>query len=381
MIGVRSRRIQRGDVFYIRFDNSVGSEQGVGRPGVVISSDTGNNSDTSVYTVALMTTASKNRNLNVPVWTGNRQSYVLCNQIYTYDQIRFGDYRCTLTEKEMAAVDAALGVALGLHIEDNHEEEIAALKAAHAKEIEKIKRDQVESDMYKRLYEKALDLLSELKFSKDLGESEPKVEEFVEEEGPVDINRCEESDLRKLGFPAQVAKMIVSARPYLDVDDLRGVPGVTSIGYRLVEKRITVGDTAEFRKKPKSKQKLLDVNSATFDELREVGFSSNFALNVINNRPYRAKEDIRDLPGMTESVYEAMKNNIKVVPVVDDDRVNINTASAKELTEKAGIEKSISYAITGYRNKNGLFETLDDLLDVPRFTATRLKKVRDKLTV
>jgi len=61
--------------------------------------------------------------------------------------------------------------------------------------------------------------------------------------------------------------------------------------------------------------------------------------------------------------------------------VNVNTASAAELTTISGIGESKAKAIVDYREKNGAFKTVDDLKAVQGIGDKLLEKVRPQVTV
>jgi competence protein ComEA len=64
-------------------------------------------------------------------------------------------------------------------------------------------------------------------------------------------------------------------------------------------------------------------------------------------------------------------------------KININTATAKQLMTVKGINSSKARAIVTYRKKHGNFKSLNDLNKVKAFTkmnSTDLKAIQDQLT-
>ena len=62
--------------------------------------------------------------------------------------------------------------------------------------------------------------------------------------------------------------------------------------------------------------------------------------------------------------------------------VNINTADAETLArELNGIGAAKAEAIVAYRQANGAFKTVDDIVTVEGIGAATLEKNRDKMTV
>ena len=62
-------------------------------------------------------------------------------------------------------------------------------------------------------------------------------------------------------------------------------------------------------------------------------------------------------------------------------KININTASAEELTQLNGIGSSHSVRIIEYREKNGPFKTPQDLTQVPRIGQKTFEKNKDRIRV
>lgn len=62
-------------------------------------------------------------------------------------------------------------------------------------------------------------------------------------------------------------------------------------------------------------------------------------------------------------------------------KVNVNTATWQELSERTGMSTTLAHYISGYRKKNGNYGSLEDLLKVERFKQYHLDKFGDMLTV
>lgn len=162
----------------------------------------------------------------------------------------------------------------------------------------------------------------------------------------VDLNTCSEDDLKSIGFRPDVAKMIIAARPYTYVDDLRGVPGVTRIAYQLVEKKVTVSQVEQPKPKPEKPKTVKRVEPV---------------------KPVEPEEPVKPVEK----------------PVVNEviEKVNVNEASGKEIHEKTGINLNTCYGIVGYRKRNGPYRTLKELINVTNFSSRMLERYRDKLVV
>lgn len=65
----------------------------------------------------------------------------------------------------------------------------------------------------------------------------------------------------------------------------------------------------------------------------------------------------------------------------DSGLVNINTATAAELTTVSGIGASRAQAIVDYREKNGSFGSIDDIKKVDGIKDGLFSKIKDKITI
>jgi len=66
---------------------------------------------------------------------------------------------------------------------------------------------------------------------------------------------------------------------------------------------------------------------------------------------------------------------------VPEAKVNINTASAEELTALPGIGPSYAQRIVEHREKNGPFKRPEDLLNVRGIGDKTFERIRDRITV
>jgi DNA uptake protein ComE-like DNA-binding protein len=260
----------------------------------------------------------------------------------------------------MAAVDSGLADFLALNTAENDLEreklrneelkaKIADLEGKLAASIAEVEKKELDCKVHELAYGKVLDRLVEkqidLDYLKRLAQApnptpvvEP-VEEAPEPENPepvvvveetelVNINTCSEREIMNLGFTFSVARNITAARPFLKMDDLRIVPGMTRIAFGLIEKKVTLGDISEYQK-PKKPVKL--------DPLETVE------------------------------------------PV--EDKVNVNTASAVELSEKLGIDIIACYSITGPRKRDGLYKSIEEVKNCKKLGPRQWEKIKDRICV
>lgn len=61
--------------------------------------------------------------------------------------------------------------------------------------------------------------------------------------------------------------------------------------------------------------------------------------------------------------------------------ININTASAEELTVLNGIGEKIAGRIVDYRNENGKFSSIDEIMNVSGIGEKKFEKIKEHITV
>ena len=64
-----------------------------------------------------------------------------------------------------------------------------------------------------------------------------------------------------------------------------------------------------------------------------------------------------------------------------NNKININTASKEELLTLTGIGESKAIAIINYRNNNGFFKKIDDILNVSGIGNSIFEKIKDSITI
>lgn len=302
----------RGEVYYLLYENPAFPTTRAHRPVVIVSSNKGNEVNPFVLVLGLSTKVRFG--LVYPkVESTGRTSWIKANEIQSVQKDNLASYVCTLTESEMESVDKAMVIALGLSnlVMGEENDEIEKLNDRIAELEDALDDTEIERDVWKRMYGKAIDKIIDHPngiFSQTKAPVAPRVEFEVEEQPePVEINTCTGEELRKIGCTPTMIHWIIEKRPYKRVEDLKAVPSITQIGYKLIESRVCC------------------------------------------------------------------------VPVTP--KININTATAKEISEFLGFSENLSFAITGHRKRNGKFASVSELANVERLPKNFLERFGDKLTV
>ena len=71
------------------------------------------------------------------------------------------------------------------------------------------------------------------------------------------------------------------------------------------------------------------------------------------------------------------QNDIIILYPISDKRISINQASLEELESLPGIGPSIASKIIEYRNKNGFFQTLEDIMLIKGIKLSIFNKIKD----
>ena len=111
--------VVRGEIYSANLDPVVGSEQGGSRPVVVVQNDVGNRFSPTVIVLAVTSQLHKARlPTHVQIHAGAqglaRDSVVLAEQVRTLDKRRLKERIGQLPPEEMARIDQALRVSMGL---------------------------------------------------------------------------------------------------------------------------------------------------------------------------------------------------------------------------------------------------------------------------
>lgn len=118
MRNLKDLQIKRGDVYYVDFGETTGSEQGGIRPCIIIQNDIGNKFSPTVIVNCItsqMTKAKLPTHVEISSKFGlKKDSIVLCEQVKTIDKKRLIKYIGRVNEAIMSKIDLANGVSIGL---------------------------------------------------------------------------------------------------------------------------------------------------------------------------------------------------------------------------------------------------------------------------
>lgn len=119
-------KVYRGEMYYVYPTDYCGSEQGGGRPGIIISNDMNNEHSRTVEVVFLTTREKTPLPTHVHISTAKRPSTALCEQVHTVDKRRLGSYAGEINSNELEKVEKAVAVGLALNLNMNTNKAILA---------------------------------------------------------------------------------------------------------------------------------------------------------------------------------------------------------------------------------------------------------------
>ena len=82
-----------------------------------------------------------------------------------------------------------------------------------------------------------------------------------------------------------------------------------------------------------------------------------------------------------EAVLTGRDQNAVALEMLPGERINLNTASEADLKKLPGIGDGLAAAIVAYREANGPFGEIEELMEVPGIGKGRFAAVEDLITV
>jgi competence protein ComEA len=142
---------------------------------------------------------------------------------------------------------------------------------------------------------------------------------------------------------------------------------------------------------------LIDVNTANAMELQLLkGIGTTKADAIVKyretNGSFSKKEDIMSVPGIGPATYEKIKDRLQITEKSmdeskqeqhhsEEERININRASRLQLEKLPGIGPVKARSIVEYRELNGDFNDLPDLILVKGIGEKTFEQIKPMITI
>ncbi len=131
----------------------------------------------------------------------------------------------------------------------------------------------------------------------------------------------------------------------------------------------------------------IDPNSASFDDLSLLpGIGPQSAADIISFRdsigPFKYLDDLAEVKGIGRAMLERMAPYVTLeykpyIPLI----ININQASARELAALPGIGPKAAGDIAAYRQENGPFRNLEDIMNVKGIGRRTYEAIKNLITI
>ena len=103
--------MRRGEIYYIKNENTIGCEQRGSRPAVIVGNNLGNKYSPVLLVVYFTTQTKKHLPTHVYV---RGQGTALCEQIFTIDKTRLLQKKGECSSSDMERINKALCISLGM---------------------------------------------------------------------------------------------------------------------------------------------------------------------------------------------------------------------------------------------------------------------------
>lgn len=191
-----------------------------------------------------------------------------------------------------------------------------------------------------------------------------------------DPNTIIADDFKKLGFTEKQIATILKYREkggkFITKVDLQKIYGITKQQYDILEPYIKIKETENFAGTSKKEFvkfkpiKAIEINSASESELTELnGIGESFAKRICKYREiiggFYTKEQLLEVYGMDSTRYNLFLNQI-IVDTSLISKIDLNEVKFEELLKRQYLSKYQVQSILKYRELNGKFATIDEIL-------------------
>lgn len=192
---------------------------------------------------------------------------------------------------------------------------------------------------------------------------------------PFDPNLIDETEWQRMGVPITLAKRISNylskGGRFRKAEDLRKIWGMPpSLADRLIPYVSIRHREKVFEKTIRSIQPI-DINTADVEAWKSLpGIGNVLAERIIKYRErsdgFASKEELRSVFGLSDSLLTQLDPYLQVHASTQQ-KISLNRASAYQMVIKTGIPAELAKVIVRWRQENGLFTEIEELLAIPGF--------------
>ncbi len=176
-------------------------------------------------------------------------------------------------------------------------------------------------------------------------------------------------------------KFVNNAREFQDITGVNdSLLGLISPYFKFPDwTKQKVSDKKKFKKEVLPTE-VKDLNTATVEELQQVsGVDHKMAQRIIAYRKllqgYSENEQLFEVYYLKKETALRLLQHFKVMEIPRLTKVNINTASFKELLQTPYLDYNLTKQICRYRDQNDFFESLDELKKIDSFPIERFDRI------
>lgn len=124
--------------------------------------------------------------------------------------------------------------------------------------------------------------------------------------------------------------------------------------------------------KQKEKIVLIDINQATKEDLIQInGIGDALSIRILSQKDklggFVSMEQLKEVWGLSPEVILNLNDHFEIAKLPNLKKVNVNTASLKELSQFYYFQNGIAKQIVKYRSMNGDFKNIEDLIKINGF--------------
>ena len=106
--------MKRGEIWWVNFEPSRGSEIKKTRPAVIVSDNVINRIRRTIVVIPLSSSPDPKPPIVIPLTSAGKDSVAVCDQIRTVDKSRFGKLIGSITEAETRQLDKSIRLVLNV---------------------------------------------------------------------------------------------------------------------------------------------------------------------------------------------------------------------------------------------------------------------------
>lgn len=209
-----------------------------------------------------------------------------------------------------------------------------------------------------------------------------------------DPNTATKEELQRLGLSNRVVSTILNFRAkghFRKPDDFKKIFGLTETNFLRLKPYINIVKEAKTEQSSKpvfkkdttstivyTKEKI-DINIAAREEWELIsGIGKVLSKRIVDYREalggFHSIEQIRTVYGLEDSVFQKITPQLVLSPF-EIKKLNINTATRKELSKHPLLNSRQAQIIVNYRENHGNYKSTDDLKNIRAFDADFLREL------